>query len=151
MLLLGACLPSSHAAATLMPGLPACLLLTALSPPLQAAIAAANSNTGGGVVYLPPGVYLLYEPLVVTRTNVIIRGAGVSRACGWLALLDTGFMTPHLLPSECLTWHAPAIAACVLSGSHVCRKARQSSASQCLCLMCMTAPGPSTLKASGTL
>ena len=109
-----ACSSHSLAAAMLNAG-PACCLPLGRPPPLlQAAIAAANSNTGGGVVYLPPGVYLLYEPLVVTRTNVIIRGAGVSRACslvgaGWLGMVHTWCSMWHSSPC-----HQRASPACAL-------------------------------------
>ena len=46
----------------------------------QAAVAAANADPEGGVVYLPAGTYLLDSTLVVERANVVLRGDGVS--CG---------------------------------------------------------------------
>lgn len=65
-------------------------LLLPLPPPhpqppdawtLQAAIAAANAEPG--VVYLPAGTYRLEQPLEVTSSGVVIRGAGVSGRAGW--------------------------------------------------------------------
>lgn len=48
------------------------------SGPLLRAVAAANANPAGGVVYLPAGSYVLRWPLTITRSRVVLRGAGVS-------------------------------------------------------------------------
>ncbi|EFN56876.1 hypothetical protein CHLNCDRAFT_144516 [Chlorella variabilis] len=45
---------------------------------LQAAVAAANADPEGGVVYLPAGTYLLDSTLVVERANVVLRGDGAN-------------------------------------------------------------------------
>lgn len=51
--------------------------------PLQAALAAANANAGGGVVYLPAGTYYLDQTMLVSRSGVVIRGDGVGvHGCG---------------------------------------------------------------------
>lgn len=47
---------------------------------LQAAVAAANANPGGGVVYVPAGNYKLTQPLTITRSGVVLRGAGPTRS-----------------------------------------------------------------------
>ena len=46
---------------------------------IQRAVDAANRAPG--VVFFPPGVYLLSRPITVVRGGVVLRGAGVSR-CG---------------------------------------------------------------------
>ncbi len=46
----------------------------ALLPP-QAALQAAQ-QAGGGVIFLPAGTYVLSRPLVITRSNVVLRGEG---------------------------------------------------------------------------
>ncbi|KAI3436416.1 hypothetical protein D9Q98_005833 [Chlorella vulgaris] len=43
---------------------------------LQRAVAAANANPQGGVIYLPAGTYVLRKPLVITQTKVVLRGDG---------------------------------------------------------------------------
>ncbi|KAL4457378.1 hypothetical protein ABPG75_012243 [Micractinium tetrahymenae] len=43
---------------------------------LQAALQAAQQSQQGGVIFLPAGTYILSRPLVVTRSNVVLRGAG---------------------------------------------------------------------------
>ncbi len=43
---------------------------------LQDALEAANSSPG--VVFLPAGTYLITAPLVITGSNVTLRGEGVS-------------------------------------------------------------------------
>lgn len=48
------------------------------SQALLRAVAAANANPAGGVVYLPAGSYVLRWPLTITRSRVVLRGAGVS-------------------------------------------------------------------------
>ncbi len=50
---------------------------------MQAAIAAANKKPG--VVFLPAGTYRLSAPLMITRSGVVLRGAGVSMLGNWLA------------------------------------------------------------------
>jgi hypothetical protein len=45
---------------------------------VQAAIKAATDNPAGGVVYLPAGVYILRQPVVIKTAKVVIRGDGVS-------------------------------------------------------------------------
>jgi len=63
-----------------LPCLPPTLRMCPTEPlclsPSQAAVAAANSQPG--VVYLPAGTYRLTQPLLVTTSGVVIRGAGVS-------------------------------------------------------------------------
>lgn len=46
----------------------------------QAAIRDAAASPRGGVVYVPPGSFLLNYPLYVNVTRVIIRGAGPTRS-----------------------------------------------------------------------
>ena len=46
------------------------------SAALQAAVEAANESPTGGVVFFPPGVYMLYRPLTIFRSGVVLRGAG---------------------------------------------------------------------------
>ena len=48
--------------------------------PVQDAIAAANDEEKGGIVYLPAGTYKLTRPLTIMRSNVVLRGDGVSAA-----------------------------------------------------------------------
>ncbi|KAL4856222.1 putative cinnamyl alcohol dehydrogenase 2 [Chlorella vulgaris] len=43
---------------------------------LTAAIKAATDNPAGGVVYLPAGVYILRQPVVIKTAKVVIRGDG---------------------------------------------------------------------------
>ena len=43
---------------------------------IRSAIAAAQQNTYGGVVYLPIGQYVVTAPLVITRNDILIRGDG---------------------------------------------------------------------------
>lgn len=57
-----------------------CRVCVPLTLHTQAAVAAANADPEGGVVYLPAGTYLLDSTLVVERANVVLRGDGVS--CG---------------------------------------------------------------------
>ena len=45
------------------------------SGPIQRAIDDA-AWSGSGTVYLPPGRYLLTKPLRITKSNVVIKGAG---------------------------------------------------------------------------
>ena len=45
---------------------------------IQAAVAAANGNPEGGMIYFPPGRFVLDKPIVINRGNVLMRGAGVS-------------------------------------------------------------------------
>lgn len=44
----------------------------------QDAVKAANDSPEGGVVYLPAGRYRIDKPIVVSSSNVVIRGDGVS-------------------------------------------------------------------------
>lgn len=46
----------------------------------QAAIRDAAASPRGGVVYVPPGTFLLNNPLYVNVSRVIIRGAGPTRS-----------------------------------------------------------------------
>lgn len=41
----------------------------------QAALQAAQ-QAGGGVIFLPAGTYVLSRPLVISRSNVVVRGEG---------------------------------------------------------------------------
>ncbi len=50
---------------------------------LLQAVAAANANPAGGVIFLPAGSYVLRWPLTITRSNVVLRGAGVSWQQKW--------------------------------------------------------------------
>ncbi len=43
---------------------------------IRSAIAAAQQNAYGGVVYLPVGQYVVTAPLVVTRSDILILGSG---------------------------------------------------------------------------
>lgn len=43
---------------------------------IRSAIAAAQQNAYGGVVYLPIGQYVVTAPLVITRSDIMILGAG---------------------------------------------------------------------------
>lgn len=43
---------------------------------LRSAIAAAQQNKYGGVVYLPIGQYVVTAPLVITRSDILILGSG---------------------------------------------------------------------------
>ncbi|EFN56045.1 hypothetical protein CHLNCDRAFT_145493 [Chlorella variabilis] len=43
---------------------------------IKAAIADANANKAGGVIYLPAGTYVLREPIVIERAGVVLRGDG---------------------------------------------------------------------------
>lgn len=43
---------------------------------IQSAIAAAQQNAFGGVVYLPVGQYVVTAPLVITRSDILILGNG---------------------------------------------------------------------------
>lgn len=49
---------------------------TGLAFPLPQAALAAAQQRAGGVIFLPAGIYVLARPLVVTRSNVVLRGAG---------------------------------------------------------------------------
>lgn len=64
----------------------------------------------GGVLYLPPGTYVIERPLTVTRSNVVIRGAGVS----WVQIGAT---------RTCM-----ARSRMMCCGAAVCRKAMQAQA-----------------------
>lgn len=46
----------------------------------QAAIRDAAASPRGGVVYVPPGTFLLNNPLYVNVSRVILRGAGPTRS-----------------------------------------------------------------------
>lgn len=48
------------------------------SAAIRQAIVDANNNVNGGVIYFPAGTYVLREPVQVNRSNVVLRGAGVS-------------------------------------------------------------------------
>jgi len=43
---------------------------------IRSAIAAAQQNAYGGVVYLPIGQYVVTAPLVITRSDILILGSG---------------------------------------------------------------------------
>lgn len=43
---------------------------------IRSAIAAAQQNTYGGVVYLPVGQYAVTAPLVITRSDILVLGSG---------------------------------------------------------------------------
>ncbi|KAL4441064.1 hypothetical protein ABPG77_010495 [Micractinium sp. CCAP 211/92] len=49
------------------------------SQALLRAVATANANPAGGVIFLPAGSYVLRWPLTITRSNVVLRGAGAGR------------------------------------------------------------------------
>lgn len=42
----------------------------------MAFIAAINSMAAGGVIEIPPGTYLIKNPLVISRDNILLRGSG---------------------------------------------------------------------------
>lgn len=101
---------------------------------LQAAVAAANANPNGGVIFLPRGTYLLRTPLTITRSRVVLRGEGVSTAscqpaapgcaCLW-RWPSPGIPLLPLLPAAPATgWfghlmHAPAPAGAVQEGKTI--------------------------------
>ena len=70
-------MPCACAATAAPPGLDVTLL--------QDALEAANSSPG--VVFLPAGTYLITAPLVITGSNVTLRGEGVSAFLGPPSLL----------------------------------------------------------------
>lgn len=43
---------------------------------IRSAIAAAQRNTYGGIVYLPVGQYIVTAPLVITKSDILILGSG---------------------------------------------------------------------------
>lgn len=53
---------------------------TACDKAFKAAIRDAAASPRGGVVYVPPGSFLLNDPLYVNVSRVVIRGAGPSRS-----------------------------------------------------------------------
>lgn len=57
------------------PGTPDVLRATLTLSLVQRVIDAANRAPG--VVFFPPGIYLLSRPLAITRGRVVLRGAGV--------------------------------------------------------------------------
>lgn len=85
---------------------------------IQAALAAAG-NAGGGVVYLPAGVYVFQRPVTVRKSGVVIRGDGRARTTiripvslsdvykgTWVQDPKTGL--PYLLDCfACLWWSTP--------------------------------------------
>jgi len=66
--------PPSSQAALPEPAEPAAVINAGDFPTLQAALDALPA--GGGVVRIPPGTYLLKEPLVLSRSNVLLAGSG---------------------------------------------------------------------------
>ena len=68
------------------PCLPACLpacLIADCSRAFQKAIDAASSSShaanGGVAVLVPAGTYVLKKDISITRSNVVLRGAGVRK------------------------------------------------------------------------
>lgn len=55
---------------------------------VQDAVEAANSSPG--VVFLPAGTYLITAPLVITGSNVTLRGEGVSARFGAISAAGVG-------------------------------------------------------------
>lgn len=82
--------------------------------PLQAAVAAANADPDGGVVYLPAGSYVLRQELEITRSNVVLLGDGVSWQPSWQQAGGHSTCTgcPETLPSTSLL-PSHAVAPCL--------------------------------------
>jgi Pectate lyase superfamily protein len=60
---------------------------------IKAAIAAAQANSYGGVVFLPVGQYVVSSPLVITSSDILILGAGPLATMGGAGFNDGGCTT----------------------------------------------------------
>jgi hypothetical protein len=79
---------------------------------IQAAIAAAQQNAYGGVVYLPIGQYLVTAPLVVTGSDILILGTGPLATMGGAGYNDGKSTT--IMPGPAWAQGSAAQPACIL-------------------------------------
>jgi hypothetical protein len=79
---------------------------------IKAAIAAAQANAYGGVVYLPIGQYVVSSPLVVTGSDILILGNGPLATMGGAGYNDGNCTT--IKPKSTWTRGSATQPACIL-------------------------------------
>ena len=79
---------------------------------IKAAIAAAQENAYGGVVYLPVGRYVVSAPLVVTGSDILILGTGPLATMGGAGYNDGNSTT--IMPAPAWAQGSATQPACIL-------------------------------------
>jgi hypothetical protein len=79
---------------------------------IKAAIAAAQANTYGGVVYFPIGQYVVSAPLVITKSDVLILGQGPLATLGGAGYNDGNCTT--IMPASTWAKGSASQPACIL-------------------------------------
>ncbi len=79
---------------------------------IRSAIAAAQQNAYGGVVYLPVGQYVVTAPLVITRSDILILGSGPLATMGGAGQNDGNCTT--IKPAASWTQGGASQPACIL-------------------------------------